>query len=64
MGVWYKSFSMIYGCGIFNKLCVFVLCYVEEIVFMVIKYVVLKYGNKIIFLLNGILYINLIKFVV
>lgn len=55
---------MIYGCGIFNKLCVFVLCYVEEIVFMVIKYVVLKYGNKIIFLLNGILYINLIKFVV
>lgn len=56
---------MIYGCGIFNKLCVFVLCNVEDvIVFMVIKYVVLKYGNIIIFLLNGILYINLIKFVV
>lgn len=36
---------MIYGCGIFNKLCVLVSRHVEDVtVFMVTKHVVLKYG--------------------
>lgn len=53
---------MIYGCGIFNKLCVLVSRHVEETVFMVTKHVVLKYGNTITFSSNGTSHINSIKF--
>lgn len=62
-GAWHKSLSMIYGCGIFNKLCVLVSRNVEDVtVFMVTKHVVLKYGNTITFSSNGTSHINSIKF--